>query len=434
MFRQILSLVIALCFMVATLYSCANQEAVDSAYSSDTITFNESATADHIVEHQRENELVYVDVLVPLMTKGTFSFEERQLEGADIYEQYCHFTNPIAKIEAGRIFLMCSDEMELNQGNHYTAYIIENGRLVPLEAKQFSMDLNLFTNPVHIELEYVESNGACAITYIASNSGGTPGFNILDISRGPKECLIGLFCEAYSGMTVQYPVLLDLETGKCTDFLSEIAKDELLPMLCGQIYDVAWGDRNRLIIRLSDNNYYYFDPNHSACYSLTELIPQKISDCTLTKDSIIAWNESGNYWQISLETMGVKQFLSNMNTVFSRGISIGNGSSFILHRDSGNLYAFDFVNMKDMLLTSTGGWSLDSDSCYASPDGRKLLVTHGKNGIFQMGIFNCDTAQFISLERNNADGLTESRIFWNECNEIEVISKSAYDVYNYRFF
>lgn len=434
MIRKRLRLMVALCFTVTTLYSCANRETVDSTNPSSITTFRESTAVESTLEEQRENELVYVDVPVPLLTDGEFHFEERQLEGANMYEQYYHFPNPIDRIEAGRIFLTCSDETELNQGSQYAAYAVKDSQFVPLEAKKFSGDYGLLASTVHVELEYVESDGVCAITYIAPNSEGTPNYNILDTSRGAKKCLIGFFCEAYRGTVIQYPVLLDLETGELTDFLSEIVQEELFPMLSGQIYDAALADGNKLVIRLSDGNYYYFDPNSNCCYCLTELIPQEISGCTLTQGSIICWNESGDYWQIAIDTIEIKQILSGVDTVFSCGISVGNGSSFILYHDSGYLHAFDFTKMRDMLLTNTGDWEVNSENGYASPDGRKLLLTQRENGVFQMGVFDCDTARFLSLARSKADGLTESRIYWNEHNGIEVVSESARDVYNYRFF
>lgn len=436
MITKRLNLIVALCIMVITLCSCTNRETVDSPKSSSVSIPYESTEDERTVDHRGENELVHLAIQVPLMTDGEFGFHERKLEGDDVYEQYYHFTDPVDRVEAGRIFLMCTDETELNQGSHYIAYAVENDELVPLEIKQFSGDYGLLGGTVHVELEYVENDGVWAITYIASNSEATLDFNILDTSRGAKKCLIGFFCKTHIGTLIQYPVLLDLETGELTDFLSEIEQEKLFPMLSGQIYDSAMDDENRLVIKLSDGNYYYIDPNGNCCYCLTELISQEISDCALTQNAIICWNESGDYWQIALDTIEVKQILSDVDTVFICGISEGNGSSFVLYRDGGYLHSFDFNNMTDTLLTNIGSWEINSEDGYVSPDGRKLLVMQRENGIFQMGIFDCDTARFLSLARSNADGLMESQIYWSEYHgieEVEIVSESARDIYNYRF-
>lgn len=381
-----------------------------------------TATADQIPEYDCTLE-------------NNFFIPSRCSENEYFESWYCHLSKPFRYSQAGNIFLSCTDPQEMNQGNHYNAYAIDEETIVQLDKTVFSQIYNIYGDTLQVGFEYAEYNGEFAITYVAPNNEEPLDFRIYNSNIA--QCLAIFQIDLGDGREIDYPVFMSLETGRITDFLSNIDQERIFHILEDGIQVIDFNERNCLLVQTNSGKFYYIDAMDGHVMDLYVLSGRAVEDCTLLPTEIVCWDSdrttNTNLWSIDLESFEVCTLLSNTDTVLTSGIKEQPCSFAAYRADNGAIHILDFLSNETYVLTETAEQYIDWSNCYYSPDGRKICTyTHDEDGKIQIYVFDSDKKQLLSIRRTNPNSVEECFLGWGNENEIIIGSSTSQDFYIYK--
>lgn len=354
---------------------------------------------------------------------------------------YYHIDSYGHLVKGSGIFRICTDPPEMNQGSHYGVFQMTDGGLMELPRYTFSKVLEFQGQNYNIEFEYCCYENEIIITYISALA---EDFRILDTTLRNGKCLISIPLNIKDVLQIDYPILLDVETGTLVDFLEGISRESMLNCLLDDldlsrfytILNAVFLEDNRLLVEMNGNWFYLYDAVAGTVHDLGSMSGYELTDCAIAGEYIVCWNDAGDYWKIHPDTLEVRDILLDVPFVeFTSGIWQGSGCSFTLYRDEArNLHVYDFLTDTDQILPEPSGWTLEGYSSHPSPDGRKLLFFQGnQSGTYQLLIFDCDRMQFCEIKRENTNAIRESLIQWTQDNAVVVISDTNQDFYVYQW-
>lgn len=417
-------------FMVMIcLCGCSHQED-DGSTSLPTSAIERTEGTTVSAEEPMVNEIAAVTSNVPVFgveSDGNILVAQEEL--GKISASYYRLPQRPSRWYSADTYMVCTDEVEMNRGNHYAVCLIENGEITQLENIPFSQTFELFGSEVRVELEYAVRDGKVFLTYI-------PAYGV---GYFADSHIVGYSVPAYfdtvlpNGTQVQYPLVVDLEKGVITDILSGYALETVEQIFASGINRVALREDGNLIIQNNDGDFYYFNTADGTVYSFNEMTKSMITDCSLLDDAIICWHSAGTCFRIDLADMSVERILVSVDVEFTSGIRYGNGCSFVLYNSKHDgLRIYDFLTGEDFTCETPEGFSVNADYRSVSPDGRKFLTYQIEDGVYQPLIFDCDAKQFISVQRNNPNGMSERSIYFTPTGEIVIIADETWDSYIYK--
>lgn len=404
--------------------------------------------------HMEEEEIVpELSGAEDITTENMYVEQDRSIIGGIIEGRYVH--TPVSCDAREGVYMVCTDEIELNQGSHYDAYYEENGEFIKLEEYTFSDDYTVLGNDFHIEFDWAVHGGQVALTYI-----GVDESYRIPVNPGDKDAvLVELLCsfptEEGDNIGTAYPVLLNLETGELTDVLAGTGAEKLMN-LCNQTISE---DGSKMLLARSDGALYYVDLAAKTLYSVEELSREKADACSLIGDTLACWVlENGKYraWAIDLNTMERKELFADMTNVipekecgagivylsgFDTTVHWGtmfNGSHFALETDeAANVTVIDLATGEKIPIEGFT-WPEDryTDVLWeSSPDGKRLLISGGEIGskYEYIGVLDFEKMNYLEFSRKNSNEVYERKPYWFDKDTviIQATGKDSYDVQDY---
>lgn len=394
--------------------------------------------------------------------------QDRSIIGGVIEGRYVH--TPVSCNAREGVYVICTDEIELNQGSHYDAYYEENGEFIKLEEHTFRGDYTVLGNDFHIEFDWAVHGGQVALTYI-----GVDENYRIPANPGDKDAmLVELLCSFQSEdgeyVGTAYPVLLNLETGELKDVLAGTGAEKLMN-LCNQAVSE---DGSKMLLAQSDGSLYYVDLAAKALYSVEELSGEKADACSLIGDTLSCWTlENGKYraWLIDLTTMERAElfsevpnimgenyavvgqsstdetdseeshagivYLSGFDTIVHWG-TMFTGSHFALEtNEAGNVTVID-LETGEKIPVEGFTWPADryTDVLWeTSPDGKRLLISGGEIGsqYGYIGVLDFEKMNYLEFSRKNSNEVYEWKPYWFDKDTviIQATSKDSYYIQDY---
>ena len=402
-------------------------------------------------------------------TEESMAVQPEKIYIGDVIEgTYLH--TPTASHASNGVFFICTDEVMMNSGNHYDAYVERDGELVKLQEHTFRQDYSILGNDFHVEFEWVEAGGTCHYTYIDAHAPWRkPGLS------GPLDATLFTFPLTLTGTdgsvyNTTYPVLINLYTGELTDFLAGTGVSGIPDLYQAAISE----DRTKLLLVTWEGELYYVDIPAKMLYSVTELSGEPADSCCLTDTTLTCWTLEGdsmdeaalgsyNIWSIDLQTLERTDLFDSIpatsatshdvwsNTYqialespelwkawggkdlespgtaglhfisgFDHSSHAGNmysGSKFAIEVDSGrNVYVIDLSDGQKSVIYGFLWPEVDYPQieCVPSPDGNKLLISCRTEMTYYEYIGVLDFAQgtYFEFSRENLDNVNEHTIYW----------------------
>lgn len=423
------------------------------------------------------------NTLSPVTTEQPLVMEPERVDiGGAIEGRYIHA--PVGGAAREGVFLVCTDEVSMNSGNHYDAYVELDGEFVKLEEYDFCHDYTILGNDFHVEFQWAKHDSGVVFTYIAPevdfrtyNHGGTSEAVLVYFNCH------GLGAEG-NGWT-HYPVLLNFDTGEVTDILAGTEAEKLLHM-----YQFALsGDKSGMLIccwaypERDEESLYYVDLVNGRLYDLEEISGEKPDECCLTGSGLVCWTKEsikvGNgtlsaysAWAIDLDTMQRRDIFSgipatdyanfgdwqnitfesllehpeiweysggellgqecSLGIVFIEGFDHMNhsgnmyaGSSFALAVDAQrNVYVLDLFTGSVSLME---GFELSDDmEMIPSQDGEKLLIycTDDPQYTGRIGVLDTEDMRYVQFDRINENSSDEFAVYWYDNEQIIVCGET----------
>lgn len=340
---------------------------------------------------------------------------------------YVH--TPVSALAQNGVFLICTDDIQTNQGSHYDAYFEKQGEFIKLEEQTFAQDYVLYDQTFHIQFHWAEYNGKVIITWIDEDA----AFRIPNNADDPSALLLQLIFastnEKNEYIESYYPVLLDLNTGQLTDVLAGTGADELEWIGNSAISE----DFSKMLLcSIMQDGYtlHYVDLSSKQMYDLNELSGQKVDSCSLTENTLACWSLTDGYyklWSIDLITLQKTELFdsvanaadtSHAGIVFLMGfdswVHEGNlytGSVFALETDEAqNVFVIDLATGQR---TPIEGYIWKSDTQkIPSPDGRKLLLAECPDwqDYESVGVLDFENLTYTEFSRENRQN--ERLAYW----------------------
>lgn len=416
-------------------------------------------------------------------TPGDMKVEENRVTiGGTIEGTYIHY--PAFSAARNGIFMVCTDEVMMNSGNHYDAYYEENGEFRPLEEYTFCRDYHILGNDIHMEFEWVEHNGNVSFTYV---DGDVP-FRKSNLAGDVSATLFTLDIDLPGELgNTNYPVLINVETGELTDICAGTGV-ERLPGICQAAISE---DLTRLLLADWDGNLFYVDLPAKQLYSVDDLAGTHVEECAFAGDTLACWvlegdsiqeGKLGTYraWSVDLATMTCRELFSGISATaatsydvwsnaydvppelweeigggmerepltweglhfiegFSRSSNWGNmyaGSKFALEVDSGrNVYVIDLATGERAVIDGLLWPEMEYPriQCVPSADGEKLLIyTTTMEGYFgSVGVLDYGTKCYTEFSRENLSGKNEHTIYWFDNSSILIATSDREDSRDY---
>ena len=388
--------------------------------------------------------------------------------GGVITGTYVH--TPQASHARGGIYLICTDDEMMNSGNHYDAYILENGEFIKLEKKRFSQDYVIQGAPIHIEFEWAEHGGKVALTYIDPEA----PCRIYGLSGSAEGVLMEL------SIPHSYPVTLNLHTGEMTDLLAGTEAERFQNI--GQA--ALTEDRSKLLLATWEEKLYCVDLAKKKLYDLDIMSGEHVEQCVVFDDTVtcmvlegegMAAGDLGHYraWNIDLKTGERKELFSIAATpatsfeVWSEhqeDFQFDENGDLIPQEESrwdlaglhfitgfdrsshwGNMYAGSAfavvvdeqrnVSVIDLETGEQGqipGWQWPDIpypilECQPSPDGKKLLLySRASANVHEtVGVLDFEKKTYLEFDRENTTGFRENLIYWFDQDSIMISADSG---------
>lgn len=409
-------------------------------------------------------------------SSGQLSVETEKISiGSHLEGTYVH--TPVASHGRNGLFLICTDEVMMNSGNHYDAYREENGTLVKLEERTFCQDYTILGNDFHVEFSWVDAGGHCVITYADSEE----LWHKQNLS-GPLENTLFTFACQIPGNTylTNYPVLINLNTGELTDILAGTGADTLDGIYQAAISD----DLTRMVLVTQEMELYYVDIPGKQLYNVDALSGEHAEECALTDTTLTCWVLEGDsieeaalgsyrIWAIDLETLERRDlfqalpatpatsydvwsetycvredltpgftglhFLEGFNMTFHWG-NMYSGSDFALEVDENRkVWVIDLATGEKSVIDDFIWPEMEYPQveCIPSPDGQKLLIQwRGEMTYYdQIGVLDFGQKTYFTFSRENLNDVNERTIYWFDHNSIIIATTShegTTDYYVYR--
>lgn len=356
-------------------------------------------------------------------------YVEAPMIGDPIQARRIH--TPVASHARNGVFLLCTDEVEMRQGSRYDAYYEQDGELIKLEQKHFRHDYSLYGADFSIELDWVEYQNAPKITWIDPNQPIR-----LPNHSGPTSAALVQFLLPQTGSW--YPVLLNFHTGEVTDVLADTGADQLSRIDKAAISP----DCTKMLLgQLTADDYllYYADLSSKTLYSLDQLFGQHIDACSLIDNTLACWSyQDGSYtaWNLNLSTMEKTLLFAGKPDAFALENN-GVGLVFLMGFDNmnhwGEMYAgsrfalevdadqkISIIDLKTGLVSPLEGFTWPANAQrIPSPDGKKLLIAAGEDGmdLEYIGILDTEHHQLTEFARDHGT-LGEFGPYWFDQNTV----------------
>lgn len=379
--------------------------------------------------------------------------QDRSIIGGVIEGRYVHA--PVSCNAREGVYVICTDEIELNQGSHYDAYYEENGEFIKLDEHTFRGDYVVLGNEFHIEFDWAAHGGQVALTYI-----GVEENYRIPANPGDADCLLVELLytsQAEDGNYVEtaYPVLLNLETSELSDLLAGTGAENLKG-LCNQAISE---DGSKMLLAQSEGTLYYADLITKELYSVEELSGECADACSLIGNTLSCWvleEEGFRAWAIDLNTLERREifsglpnsipekakgpgivYLSGFDTTVHWG-TMFTGSRFALEADeAGNVTVIELAT-GERIPVEGFTWPEDryEDVLWeSSPDGKRLLVSGGQIGskYEYIGVLDFERMNYLEFSRNNQNEVYEWKPYWFDKDTviIQATSRESYDVQDY---
>lgn len=407
--------------------------------------------------------------------KEQLSVEQEKIRvGAQLEGTYVH--TPVASHGRNGLFLICTDEVMMNSGNHYDAYREENGTLVKLEERTFSQDYTILGNDFHVEFSWVDAGGHCVITYVDSDT----LWRKQNLSGPLEKTLFTFSCQIPGAKYLtNYPVLIDLNTGELTDILSGTGAENL-----DGIYQAAISeDLTRMVLVTQEKELYYVDIPGKQLYSVDALSGEHAEECALTDTTLTCWTLEGDsieeaalgtyrIWTIDLKTMVRRDlfqalpatpatshnvwsetyciredlipgfaglhFLEGFNMTSHWG-NMYSGSDFALEVDENrNVWVIDLATGEKSVIDGFTWPEIQYPKveCIPSPDGQKLLIQWRREMTYydQIGVLDFAQKTFFTFSRENLNDVNEHTIYWFDHNSILIATTSHEGITDYYIY
>ena len=377
---------------------------------------------------------------------------DRSILGGIIEGRYVH--TPVSGHAREGVYVICTDEIEMNQGSHYDAYYEENGEFIKLKEQTFHGDYSVLGQDFHLEFDWAVHNGQVAITYV----GVEEDYRILANPGDADAMLVELLCsvQTETGETVAtaYPVFLNLETGELNDVLAGTGAEKLGD-LCNQAVSA---DGSKMLLAQENGLLYCVDLVTKKLYSVEELSGERADACGLIGNTLSCWVlENGTFraWAIDLTSLERKELFSGIPNVMGEEKSAGivylsgfdttvhwgtmfAGSHFALETDElGNVTVIDLATGEEIPVEGFT-WPADkyADVLWeSSPDGKRLLVSGGEIGskYEYIGVLDFELMRYLEFARVNSNEVYEWKPYWFDRDTviIQATSKDSYYVQDY---
>ena len=334
-------------------------------------------------------------------------------------------------ITSAGVYLVCEDEQMMNQGNHFNAFVLQDGDMVQLEEQSFSQDLALCGDVFHIELDYAVYNGRAVITYVPANSESEGGFWCLPEAQNPVNSM-PLLLTLRDG---SYPVLLDLETGKVVDVLAdsgiELPKD---------IQRATFSpDRSALLLRSGDDTPYYCNLAAGIIYDLDELFGAHADVCVLGADRICCLSEdSFRVWTVTLDDHAITEIAPGLDgCVFLPEADMTWDGGFALGLDEAeNAFALDLFTGEKIPVEGFV-WPGEDTECCLSEDGNKLCIYNYRyeNEKLYVDAWVLDYAagRMTPLNTSGTEEITPHAVCWSGDDHVVLCGAEPNIYYDFAF-
>ncbi len=351
---------------------------------------------------------------------------------------------PLMSSASNGVFKVCTDDVQMNSGNHYDAYHVENGEIVQLEEHLFKQSYHILGNDVLVEFEWAEHDGNVTITYSHPDA----PFYMPGLAGDSTSTLIMLGIDPPGKLTYTlYPVLINVRTGEMTDICAGLGIENLPEILNSAISE----DLSKMLLVDWDENIYYADLASRKLYHMDDLLGKKVNACVLKDGQLVCWTtEAGAYSVYSLDPVtlepsivytGDPAFIMGFNNTFLYG-NMYLGTSFAVEVDSDRaVTVIDLTNGNKMPIEGFQWSKTDSGDteCIPSADGDKLLIytreivpgtdpSREETVRFtSVGVLDFPNRTYIAFNRENMNLVSERHIYWfdNDSVIIETTSENG---------
>ena len=416
--------------------------------------------AEEVVPQLPGTEEVTIDTM--------FVEPDRSILGGVIEGRYVH--TPVSSHAREGVYVICTDEIELNQGSHYDAYYEENGEFVKLEEHTFRGDYTVLGKEFHIEFEWAVHSGQVALTYIGVEEDYRIPANPGDVDA----MLVELLCTVRTGtgetVGTAYPVLINLETGELKDVLKGTGAENLGD-LCNQAVSE---DGSKMLLAQGNGALYYVDLVTKKLYGVEALSGEPADACSLIGNTLSCWvleDNAYHAWTIDLTTLERKELFSGIRNVMGEndaivgqsdgeksaperckaGIvclsgfdttvhwgTVFTGSHFVLETDvMGNVTVIDLAT-GERIPVEGFTWPANQyeDVLWeTSTDGKRLLISGGEIGskYEYIGVLDFEKMRYLEFARENPNEVYEWNPYWFDEDTviIQATSKDSYYVQDY---
>lgn len=353
---------------------------------------------------------------------------------------YIHL--PIQSSAKNGLFMVCTDEVQMNSGNHYAAYYEENGECIRLEEHTFDQNYHILGNDIHLKFQWVEHEGNVSFTYIETD---IPLYKP-DCAGSVSSSLMMLRIDPPGDFAYTlYPVLINVQTGELTDICAGLGVENLPEILQAAISQ----DLTKLVLVDWEKNLYFVDLVNKGLYQVDELIGKKVSSCVLAGEKLVCLTEeNGIYSAYAFDpATGKSEEVYSGRPKFIRGFDhhfLSNamylGTRFALETDADrNVFVIDLTNgtrshMSGLLWPETGSGKVE---CVPSIDGNKLLIYKRAAAKYEsVGVVDFLRKSYTAFsceDLNDVDGRTA---YWFDHESVIIEARSddnsGKDYYIYR--